>query len=682
MASQDNAAIADAGKLIAENFSELPNEKLLAALSHQDRRIRFKAQYELARRADKPAGQAALVNHIRRSTNQISRLHAVWALGKAARRSEAAGLALIEFAGDEDDVVRAQTISVLGEAKLGASIKDVAEIAFRLLKDNQPRVRFFAAQTVGKIAKRTTAWNGASINSLTQVLDDNKDKDPVLRHAVVHALHSFPEAAVGSLATNSKYSRLGVVLALRRHKSQAIARFLKDPEAELILEAARAIHDEPIADSMSALAALADDPVPFDDKGYADSLLRRILNANFRLGGQKNAERVALIAANGDVAESIRLEALEDLKQWDTPSSIDRVIGAWRPITEKRDSQFIASVLRPVLGGIMSGSDKVRTIGASLAAKYGIVEVESLLIATLSDQKRDVATRVASLQAIGSLNSKSLMEILATSMIDSAAEVRVEARRQYIVKEPTQAIAVLKQALDSKSVVEQQGAIGQLALLKSPQADQEIVGLLRSMMDTDSVATAIQLDVLEAAKARKTKQLSGLLKEWEGSFEKDDLRGQFTVALEGGNAQRGSDVFFGRSAASCRRCHKIAGSGGEVGPELSKIGKDKKGDYIVESLILPSAKIAKEFENISAIMESGRVISGMVKKDTPEILQLMQADGTIRTLKKSEIEETVKRESAMPADVIKHLSKSDIRDLVEFLSLQKTEPQKVDDHKE
>jgi hypothetical protein len=46
----------------------------------------------------------------------------------------------------------------------------------------------------------------------------------------------------------------------------------------------------------------------------------------------------------------------------------------------------------------------------------------------------------------------------------------------------------------------------------------------------------------------------------------------------------------------------------------------------------------------------------------------MQANGQMIALKKSEIDDRTKGKSAMPEDVVKHLSKRDPRDLVEFLS--------------
>ena len=54
-------------------------------------------------------------------------------------------------------------------------------------------------------------------------------------------------------------------------------------------------------------------------------------------------------------------------------------------------------------------------------------------------------------------------------------------------------------------------------------------------------------------------------------------------------------------------------------------------------------------------------------------LTLLTADGQTLKVKKSDIEERQKGLSAMPADLPKHLTKSEIRDLIEFLAQQKRE---------
>src|SRR5262249_13434542 len=150
------------------------------------------------------------------------------------------------------------------------------------------------------------------------------------------------------------------------------------------------IYEALIPGAMPALAdallrptpALAAAPV-----AVQDAFFLRALNANFRLGKKDNARAIVAFAARGGASEKMRLEALEELGQWDNPSGRDRVLGLWRPV-EARSAQELAAVLTPGLAGILTSSDKVRAAGARLAAKYGIKEVGPVLRALVADKTK------------------------------------------------------------------------------------------------------------------------------------------------------------------------------------------------------------------------------------------------------------------------------------------------------
>lgn len=142
---------------------------------------------------------------------------------------------------------------------------------------------------------------------------------------------------------------------------------------------------------------------------------------------------------------------------------------------------------------------------------------------------------------------------------------------------------------------------------------------------------------------------------------------------EGGDAERGRALFFGRSAASCRRCHKVNNSGGDVGPDLSKIGKEKDRAYLLEAIVDPNAKIAKGFETVILVTADGKIHSGILKSEDDSVVQLMTPTGALVSVAKDEIDERANGQSGMPQDLIKNLTRSEIRDLVEYLTTLQSE---------
>ena len=165
-----------------------------------------------------------------------------------------------------------------------------------LLKDASPRVRFFAAIALGKLGRPEAA------EPLLEMVRASGDQDPYLRHAGVMGLTGSGKTAAWGKAIHdeSPAARMAVLLAMRRAEDPEIARFLEDPDARVVLEAARAINDVPIAAAFPALAAVAassSGPLP---------LLRRVFNANSRLGGPEHAAVLAAAAERADLPETAR----------------------------------------------------------------------------------------------------------------------------------------------------------------------------------------------------------------------------------------------------------------------------------------------------------------------------------------------------------------------------------------
>ena len=662
--------------LMSEGFAKRNTDELAALLTHPDKRIRQEAQFALV---DKGAA-TELTKIASVSQDQLARLHAIWGLGQLARSERPMLVAeLGNLIGDSDHEVAAQSINTIGDIistyrAFGApegvelnkeTIADldakVAPALIQALQHKNARVQYFAAQALGHRGMPD------AVAALLELLDRNNNEDAVIRHGAVMGLtgigKSHPDALLAVLDHSGPAGRLGLVLALRRLKHNEVARFLADGEPRIVLEAARAIHDEPLNDVMPALADLG------DQTGLEDPLLRRVMNANYRLGGIENLKRVTAFAADRKVDEVLRLEALEELKTWTDPDQKDRVLGDWRPL-DKRSSDGIADVLRPALGGLLTGSDKVRTAAASIAARYGIKQVGPTLAKLLKDPKSTATVRVEALRALNELEFDGIEDLAMVATSATSARLRSEGLRVLASVNPDAAIPKLVEALEGGETVERQLAIQTLSTLKREDSDSILRTWLTRLVRRD-VPAEIQLDLLTAADTRK--EASGfakLVEEFEKTRDADDHLGKYREAMAGGDAQRGYDIFYGRSAASCRRCHQIGGSGGNVGPNLSKIGKDKKREYLLEAIVDPNKQIAKGFETVILAMDDGKVHAGIIKEETDESISLMKNDGAIVVLKKDEIDDRAAGQSGMPADLIKHLSKADIRDLVEYLAIQ------------
>jgi quinoprotein glucose dehydrogenase len=645
-----DALVRETEALISQGMEHRSLTELAGLLGHADMRVRQEAQFALAER--EPAAAVVLSEMFRPGKPRLARIHAIWALGQRGRRNPAALAPLLELLGDPDAEVRSQAAKVLGEARYARA----GEKLLPLLHDDNPRVRFFAATALGQLAKPE------AFQPILQMLRENGDKDSYLRHAGVMGLVGTGRGeALHKAANDSSVAvRKGVLLAMRRLESPEIARFLDDPEPSLRLEAARTINDVPISAALAQLATLAARP------GLPEAVLYRVLNANFRGGEAKNAAAIAGIVARAESPGSVRVEGLRELSAWANPSGRDRVMGLWRPLTP-RSALPAAVALQSVLRDVFRAPDDVQREAARAVAQLGVKEAGPLLFKLVGDQKAAPMARVEALRALDTLKDGRLDEATKVALADAESQVRNEGRRVLVKLRPGAAVSELKAVFETGSLAEQQAALSSLGNMNSREGDK----LLEQQMDallSRRAPLETELDILEAAAHRTTPVFQKKLKEYEASRPKDDPLAAYRESLAGGNLQAGRKIFFEKPQVACLRCHKVNEPGGDVGPDLSAIGRTKDRRYLLESIVDPNKQIAEGFQTVVVLLRDGKSLTGVFKKDDGRELTLITAEAQLLTVPKADIEEQTHGPSAMPADLIKHLSKRELRDLVEFLA--------------
>ncbi|MEE2706119.1 MAG: PVC-type heme-binding CxxCH protein [Planctomycetota bacterium] len=137
--------------------------------------------------------------------------------------------------------------------------------------------------------------------------------------------------------------------------------------------------------------------------------------------------------------------------------------------------------------------------------------------------------------------------------------------------------------------------------------------------------------------------------------------------LAGGHAERGRSVFFGRRGV-CSTCHRAEARGGDIGPDLSRIGRIRTIRDLAESILFPSVTVANGYEMFSIVTRSGRVYSGVVHRETPTAVFLRQADTQEVRIERSQIDEMERQEkSIMPDGFDRNLTTQQIGDLIAYL---------------
>jgi putative heme-binding domain-containing protein len=129
------------------------------------------------------------------------------------------------------------------------------------------------------------------------------------------------------------------------------------------------------------------------------------------------------------------------------------------------------------------------------------------------------------------------------------------------------------------------------------------------------------------------------------------------------------ELFFDEeSNAGCARCHTVAEKGGKVGPELTTVSGTRSPQYIVESVLTPSAVIASGFESILIITNDERYLTGIKKGEDELSVSMMLDSGEVLKVLKEEIKEVAPQEtSVMPSGFAEDLTMTEFHDVLAFV---------------
>lgn len=640
-------------ELFANGIEKLPTDKLAALLRHTDMRVRLRAQLALAEnRENREIFFAAAADH---KADITTRLHGVWGLGNLARlkKDEKSAEMLTVFFMADDAKIRGQAVQALGDSgyNLFGYIID-------FLYDTDPYTQMLSAIAIGKLGTKN------EIPALMGLIEINNDKDEYIRHGAVQGMVTIGDAdTIYAFAkSESPAVRRAVVLALRRFKDARIGHFLNDPDLSIAVEAVQAINDEMIEGARPALAAATH---LLGKSTWAVD--QRILNAMIRAGGDENVRRLLAVAADESLSDDARTEALWLVGRFDKHPPTDPTTGMYRPITEERSIEKLLPEIRAALKPLLtSATDNllVEVIGA--AGKFGVEIPREALIAQLTGTKIRADVRLAALKRLEKEAAEDFPETLAKLTKDPDAGVRGAALESLGRLSPNRAFEVAAEILSSGKPDDQQRAYALLAKLDHPQAAGIILERLENL---PAQPAAVRLDILEAAAKRREAELKDSLAKYEVGLDKSDPLAAFNVTLEGGNVDNGRRIFYNHGAANCVQCHKVGPrAGGEAGPVLDGLGQRQDAAYILESIVDPNAKLTPGYSAIALTMNDGRIIAGMLMKetDTEIVIRNIETKGETVCLK-SDIKTRPPAISTMPPMGL-ILSKTEIRDLVAFLS--------------
>lgn len=620
------------------DWPQLSATELTALLNDTRFKVRERAVTEFVRRGDisVPTLQRALGR-----SDIRARLGAVWALCRIG--TDPARTAVRIALQDRDEDVRVAACLATGTTTDTGALPQLIE----LLQDESAAVRREAAASLGKL--RTASASGPILTALESPSDRSEE------HSLIYALIEInqPSQVTSALTSSSATVQRGALWALDQMDDQTLTVDQVAPllgsESSLVRDAALQVFVNH-AQWNDQVATLLDQWIGSPNKPGRAELI-----AGF----------VTTFAGSEPVAQVIGSHL--DSK---SPKTVELLIHSLGradrlPLHDSWKTPLTRALSSP------DGDQLTRTLVA--VASIATDQFDDRLNRLASDESTSVATRLLAVEAI-TRHSPRLEPAAFDFLVDMLSENSSPQERTTsarVLSNSSLTAEQLQVLADSLPIV---GPL-ELRLLIQPFRRHFDVktsrAFLQALAASRSFSTLAQNEVSDVVKGYPEELLdesNRLLSQLKALDEaKRKQLDQLIAVSKNGDAVKGRKTFFA-AKSKCSSCHRIGKDGGQIGPDLTAVGRIRDEKDLLESIVFPSASLAREFEPYTVLLADGRVISGIIVHETQTTLHVQQAEGKPLIVSREEVESIVPSTiSVMPQGIHKSLSEKELADLVSFL---------------
>jgi len=490
---------------------------------------------------------------------------------------------------------------------------------------------------------------------------------------------------------------------------EALATMAGDDHPRVRVEAIRALSKLPSARSAELVLGVLDKPMDkyldyavwLTINDLAEVWVKALQSGEWKLDGRENQLAFGLRAIEPRLAGQVlsSLLATATLAKDGSGPWIDLVRTAGTPAE-------LALLLGKAADGYFDDSTAVKVLNAvneSARARNTRAENPDASVAKLMAHASG-GVRAAALGAAGGLKLTGLGSTIRSLAADASSEVDVRkaaitalrdlggaeseaALGELAGKDPALALKIAaSKALAALS--QPKGLEAAIAVMKGIDDEAAALDLWRSLLANRGAAEAIAQTLpreglpgpvvsagLRAAREggrNEPNLVLALARHQGGAAEQplapEELKRLAQTSITQGDAARG-ELVYRRAELACVSCHAIGGVGGKVGPDMTSIGASAPVDYLLESLLLPNAKIKEGYHAVQIITKDELEFAGTLVRESSEQVVLRDASNKEVPIPVSNIESRrISNFSLMPAGLIDGLSPQDRSDLVKFLS--------------
>ena len=396
-------------------------------------------------------------------------------------------------------------------------------------------------------------------------------------------------------------------------------------------------------------------------------------------GGDNSATReefarslAVLLAGNNDAAGVLRV--LNSAAKAPSSALAATVVGelSQRPPPAPADATAGLTALRALLA---ASDPALASAALPLAVAWDregtlrpeIARVSTSLFAVARDAQQPAARRLAAVRSL--LAARSANAEILPGVIALVTQPQPDAfRRDLIAALATTGDAAVGRALtgafNGLPTVPRDAAFNALA------SRPEWAGLLLDALEAKKFSPAIlgptqtsrltaHPDAATSARARKLFAALG------GGTDpaKDEIIARLRPAVEApGNIVKGRELF----GANCATCHRLAGAGFELGPDLDGIGSHPAAELLMH-IVDPNRMVDDEHRTWNITMKDGSQYSALISTENAASVKIRMAAGVTMDLKTADIATRVKVANSLMPEGLEALGAEALRDTIAYI---------------
>jgi putative heme-binding domain-containing protein len=491
----------------------------------------------------------------------------------------------------------------------GAALPEARSWLRQAVRDPHPRVRMAAVVACGWAP---TSWGAEGVQIATLALD--QPLDAALEHALTQAIHAQAPAWQAAEAKG----KLGL-----EQRPAALAR--------LYTTMGR-------TDSMAKLKTLAESPALSPDAR------RKLLTVLIETGTAAEAEYALKREPNDPALADAWVASARLRPTLDYGSLVRAWVARPEPFGQATACRVMAvagkdyGALSRLEGWLASGTPtEVRL--AALTAYARLRKAESLPRLTPSLDDPDPTVRAVARAAL----ARYAAPVVAERSVAGLAECR-------------EASAVASLFAPLLELKEGPAILAQTLTKRPPKPEAARLALQwMSQVGRDDAAV------------RQALQAALGVRESLGNYDPALVARLVAAAQATGDARRGEGLVKSASRA-CLSCHQIEKQGGNLGPDLSAVGRAMSPEAIVESVLWPKRQVKEGYLLTQVTTKDGRNLQGYRVGETAEQLTLRNfAIGGLEVIAQANIATRSDVGSLMPEGLTAGLSDPELADLFRYL---------------